>query len=938
MSVSEFIEDLQAKTLIYIENENWERVNQIYQICPRQILFFKKKVEKKIQEFLDKSQNPFEQKKYDHENKGNFFQFRKPFKLVFIILRENRKFINKDLRKNICSNILNAIPIQLKKGTIFGLQDYFNAFYLELIEFHYDDLVNFPRILDYILKIDSNLIVDLFPEIIDKGYYEFGHTLIIEHPEIISNKEDDVKSLLMNLVVYEKQYEVLVDHLNTYNPKLIQILEESRVKLKNEYFDKLMHSQKGHIDDSLFKYENKVFRHTFDLFSDDELIKIINKFIDLEIMVSHYGESEREQRWTNILLLHISWNGKSYLFKDFIKDLVKLGYLQLVEGYFSQHPNEIKVNQKLILEKMDSFGLDLLSKKYESFDINDPVKLFKKLIYETLHYDNIIIRTFFSRNTDLIKEFKEILINYVEDYDFSYTENLQAVYYKIEHLLRYIYSDYPQYTPKLKIFHIEKFLERISSEPEIAEVFRFSYNRIIPNNFNLIRKSLQVEILDYLIKNKLLSTIEFYLKINIKNFEAHIPRILKFEPEHDLQSEHFIKVLEFILKNEFIHQEIRNLTIHRLKSQVNCSRKVELYSFLGDLNMAFQVIQKLLNTEEVLPYMINLYIDHQLIEIELSIEKSKNLPLNELIKEIAELEVLFNKFNTSQSLKPNFLFKLASYKARLFLYKGFEYINDYDYSISAKTFKESSELYYRLMNSPKIRNDTKSMFKTYWIIADFFSRRINSIKIFRGNDITKLNSFIEEHLLELTHELLKSNLQHQRIADMIKKIQFDPDNSLINQLKCEIPTKFCSIRPVVLFKRLFDDGNEILFEWDKDDESKLIDVIIMLQGWRRFYLEVEFTENQRYYDFELEAKEKGFFEIKDIEKKPPQSGKVIFEFRLKLEEFIGEDTLEFKLTESDICGYEIDVNIPIVFENVTRNFHKQDIKKVLKNQPTLAEL
>jgi len=173
---------------------------------------------------------------------------------------------------------------------------------------------------------------------------------------------------------------------------------------------------------------------------------------------------------------------------------------------------------------------------------------------------------------------------------------------------------------------------------------------------------------------------------------------------------------------------------------------------------------------------------------------------------------------------------------------------------------------------------------------------------------------------------------------MTKKIQFDANNSLINQLECEIPTKFCSIRPVVVYKRLFDDGNEILFEWDKDDESKLIDVIIMLQGWRRFYLEVEFTENQRYYDFELEAKEKGFFEIKDIEKKPPQSGKVIFEFRLKLEEFIGEDTLEFKLTESDICGYEIDVNIPIVFENVTRNFHKQDIKKVLKNQPTLAEL
>ncbi len=228
------------------------------------------------------------------------------------------------------------------------------------------------------------------------------------------------------------------------------------------------------------------------------------------------------------------------------------------------------------------------------------------------------------------------------------------------------------------------------------------------------------------------------------------------------------------------------------------------------------------------------------------------------------------------------------------------------------------------MNSSKIKENTKLIFKTYWKIADFFSSRINSIVKLRDK-ITKMNDFIKVEFQDMVRELQKSNIQHKRISRMLEKIQFNQENNKISQFKCEIPTKFCSIPPIILFTRLLNKNRKVLFEWDYKNKIKSDEAIRMSEGWNKYYLEIEFAERLKYYDFVLKEKEKAFFHLEDLEKRPPQSGKIVFEFRLNFEGFREEELLEFKMTETDICHFEFDIIFPIIFENELR------IKNFIRN-------
>ena len=96
-----------------------------------------------------------------------------------------------------------------------------------------------------------------------------------------------------------------------------------------------------------------------------------------------------------------------------MEELVRLGHLQVVQSYFWNYPEQIKVYQDFILQKLDSFSLDLLVRKYHSFDIKNPTDLFKKLLYKTKYHYDIFIRIFFEKNSELIPEFKDIMIKYI---------------------------------------------------------------------------------------------------------------------------------------------------------------------------------------------------------------------------------------------------------------------------------------------------------------------------------------------------------------------------------------------------------------------------------------------------------------------------------------------------------------------------------------------
>jgi hypothetical protein len=264
------------------------------------------------------------------------------------------------------------------------------------------------------------------------------------------------------------------------------------------------------------------------------------------------------------------------------------------------------------------------------------------------------------------------------------------------------------------------------------------------------------------------------------------------------------------------------------------------------------------------------------------------------------------------------------------LYRGFQHLNEYNYGISKDAFRESLTLYNGLKETTGIEENTRGIFKTYWKLSKFFNEYIPILERLREENIAKLNSMIKKHIHEFTKDLPRSNLRIQRIIKEIEDMQFDSKTKSINQFKCEIPTKFCPKPPIITYKRLLNEDKKFIFEWDKDDNPSSTKPIEVLSAWKKYYLELEFAEKEQYFDFKLECEKKGYFKIEDIERKPPQSGKACFEFWLNFEEFNGVENLLFKITENDLCGFEIKVSFPIVHKYALQT-ELEDIKHFILN-------
>ena len=172
------------------------------------------------------------------------------------------------------------------------------------------------------------------------------------------------------------------------------------------------------------------------------------------------------------------------------------------------------------------------------------------------------------------------------------------------------------------------------SNPEITEAFNRSYNYKIPDHFNLFEKSLQKQIINYFIEGKNLSEIEFFLIRKFQNFEDYLPRILEFEPEHELQSEHFIKVLELIIKKKWNDPILKRQLINCLSKQKCCHKKAEVYSFLGELRFSKDVL--------------DLFLSHESLKETLEENEKVMEKLSEDITEILKSEVSIKAYDIEE--------------------------------------------------------------------------------------------------------------------------------------------------------------------------------------------------------------------------------------------------------------------------------------------------
>lgn len=926
MNYSDLRNLIEQKTIKLIKNENWDEILRILQTCPEQILFFRLILEENLRDSKELNEFPIEKIKYENNSQDNpnapfvYYKFTKIFNLIFALLNFKRDFLSKEFKYQLCEILYPKITefLSEKRNRISSIEKFINNLYFEIHQNYYDDFINHFFLLKHLNKEKPKEIVKLFPKIVSKGLYQLSYELIVKFNELIKQYDSETRQVLENIILYEKQYYSLRELLEEENKDLIVIMEDNRKKLKKEFYKKFINYTTEILDSESFERSPEAtFRYTFDLYTEEELTNLIKKIIDLEITYSHIGNRFVEHNWIHLLLLTIAWAKKSYLFQDYIEDLVRLGHLQTVQTYFRHFPEKIKNYQEFLFDNLDFFIFDLLKWHYEAFEFTNPVEIFKELLYKGLPAEPLEL-TFFSKQPELINSFKEVIKEYINKV-LKDDSRGRGIFYKLEGLLKIYYRAYPEYNhdPDSDIDLLERVYKYYVSKSIFKEDIFFIYNLTLAENFYQLEKSLQEDIIIQLIETKNLSSIEFLLTFSYRYLESYLDLIIAFEPIYDLQSEHFIKILEQIIIKSGINKVVQEKVKNRLKDQVLNYKKAEIYSFLGEFELSGQVLKQIMKNEVIIPFAINSFIDYQLVQIESTIKNNFQFNIFESIDELTDIENDFDNFNDNQNLYQNFKFKFNSYKARIKLYGGFSNLEEKLYRKSEIAFKKASEIYNNLRKT-KVKPDTKKIFNLLWKISEFFTSNVMEISKFRTSE--ELNSFIQKRLVVPLLEQQNINIQMKKFLENISLLKFDSELKLSSQLACEIPTKFYPIPPKILKKCLLDsDHKTIIIEWDKENKKiQTNEPILLTNSWQQYYFKLEFEEKGKSFDFDITFNVNTNVEI-HCEGIKKQAGMICYELRIRApSSFKGEPIIEIIFTEKDICGYTFDLSFTITHYNIQK--------------------
>ncbi len=896
-----------------IEGEKWDEISRILSLCPEQVYIYQSIIEEKIQNSKYINEFPVVKIIYENGHQENpdapfvYYKFTECLNSIFGMLDYKEDFLTTHTKEKLCKIWYPKITefLKDKRNRISSIEKFSITFFNEIQKNFDEDLINQYFLRDYLNKENPEVLLQYFPDLISKGFFQLGYELLLKFNDLIEEYPEEVKLILENIIIYEKQYYSLKELLRTKHEDYIEIMESNRKRLKSEFYNRFINYEEDSIDKKLYgRNPDDIFRYTFDLFSDNELLIIIRKIINLKINYSHFGTQTSYHNWIHIVLLEIAWVRKSYLFSDFLEDLVELGYLQVVQTYFNHFPEKIKMYQDYIFDKLGSFSIDLLKWHFNNFKLDDLSIIFQKLLTCEVSMETLT-SIFFDNLPEFISQFKEI----IKEYIYFTTKDItveRSIYYKLDSLLRIYYRSYQNYDHIIDDdFNLLKdTYEFFISHSFFKEEDFYIHNLTLANHYNVLEESLQKELIKQLIDSKNLSSISFLLSHGYRHIGCYLNLILTFEPRHHLQSEHFIRVLDEIVRKSGINNAITENIKSLLEDQTLSHKTAEIYSFLGDFERSEQVIKKLLDDEVIIPYSINAFIDYQLTQIEKSILISSPFNASERIEELEQIERDFNLINTNPKLVPNFKFKQSSYKARMYLYEGISNLQNGFLQRSRSYFENASMIYKDLRNT-KIKLDTKKIFNAFYKVSEFFSTYLPDISSFKSSD--ELNNLLQNKLIKPLSEQISVNAQMNRFLLNLNQLSFGTNLKLNSQLLCEIPTKFCPIPPEIISKRLIEkkvDKEEVLLEWDKNNQQTQEGLIFLSDYFDRYSLILEFREKSKFFDFNISFNNNSNVVIQ-CEDKTIHAGKIIYELLIRSEAFNGEQNIDLIFTEKDICGYPI---------------------------------
>ncbi len=924
MKFETLIEKIKNLTINAIRNEDWDYLFQVLEREPKQLIYYSEEIEKILKRSKILDRYPFELITYKdkpNDDKPKYYRFIPGLQLILTLIRDYNREFSKKIKQHICDILFPKLKDEFGYSSTLDL--FYTSLHSEIISGHINDIIEYPQIIEKIIKFEPDKITHLYPQFILKDktrYYNSAYKLVVEKPELIKNYRAETIQLLENIILYEEQYTDFLKLLEIEDPSLIPFIERKRKDLKSLYYNKLMQSKKDSIDLIWFSKNFNIFRYTLYLYSDEEFSNIIKKIIDLDF---HFNHDNNDVHWINLVLLTIIWYNRANLFQDYLESLIQLNHIQVVKTFFMRNPEKIRQSQELILGAPNYFMLELLEKHYESFDFKSPVTIFISLLKNNIGYVDKTIKIFFDNNEDLIHEFKNEILVYIKeiiekDNEEINEDNNRYFFQMIQKLFDYVYIQYPETLPKLDLNLIQNFYNWMLSRPLINGYFNIGYNFFLRENFKALEFHIQQKIISQLVKDGAIPIIEFYLTQNLEIFAREIDILLTFNESRDNDSGIIIRPLEYILRKTFTDTKILTKILEKVNKLRSTKRKVELYIFLGDLYHSEQVLVDLISEEFIIPDLINLFVEYKLVEIERLIEKHVFIDINNDLVEIPKIEQIFETFNSRNHRKQEFYGKYQNLKARLYLYDGFESLKDYHHDNAISAFQEAYLIYRALSELDTITKINKSLFRLYSQISATFNRIIPLIKDYMKDkhsaDINRANLIIKKHIEIIINEERVSNPQILRALTHLKNLQINPDSNTLIQIKTEIATNFCPKSPEVRSVRLMDENRDVIIEWEKNKLISESKGLIIPEVLSKLFLEVRFANSVKAYDFKAYYQKKPFIEILDIKQENSKGGMVSYEIWLRIKRFSGENYLNLYLIENTICGFQIPINLPIIYD------------------------
>ncbi len=906
MDFEKIIDNVKRKTSSMIKEEDWINLTLIFEKEPNQIFYFSELIEQQIKKILFRQEDIFE----PIPKNPSYYRFKTGIEFVLKLIRAKSSEFTPEFRETLCETLFPKLKEEI--GYYSNLDLFFKAFHSEILNKFLEKTLDFPHILKKLIRNDYEKIKDFYPLIYNKDEYQIGYLFIKEQPNLLSKYESESIELIKNIIIGENHYKELVQLLKDYNSDLIPILENRGKSLKKTFLKRFLTSQKDSFHFNQFSKSVRIFDFSLDLFSDEELSAIVRKIIELGFVNSY---EDNNTNWMHLILLEIAWHKKVDLFQEYLVELVELNYLQVLESYFLQRPEKIKESTNFIIENLGFFAIDLLERRYTSFDISDPLEIFKKVLEKNKNYYNKVIQVFFKNNSDYVLNFKQILLSKLKDI-ISKRENEDiSSYYYISGLLDYIYYYYPKYKLDIDKDLINELFDLILNNSNLAE--HLNYVRFLRNNINLLRKPIQTKFLSQLIKNECIPCIEYYIQKNLEAFSQNIDGILSYQPRDEIDSDNYIRPLEYILRKKYDEdKELVRKILNRIEELIASKRKAEIFLVVNQIEKSLRIYDELIKKSLIIPHTILKFLDFYLVQIESTIEVGNLVDIFEIQDFIERIDLIFNNFNSSDLREREFNIKKNCLEARLELYNGFLSLQKFEYNIAQEKFLKAFLLYKELSEIDDKIDYNIDLFKINSKSAYFFKENISSIsKFLEKDDVESANKFIQKNLNNITYSRIKSNFQLDRHINSLRTLEFNKESKIISQFKSESPINFCSSPPKVISKRILDENGNIIIEWDNNDILVKLGTLLVSKKLKKYFLEVRFENRAKAIELSPEIKTSKSLEVASISKLKIKAGISSYKISLKSENSNEEENIVIILTEKNICGFQIVCQILINIRN-----------------------